>query len=210
MPSQISATSQTPAEGRQTVPAALFASAGQVVLAPVQVSAGSQTPADARQTVPGLPAGCVHAGAPTVPLHTSAVHTLPSAVQLVPAALTVSGGQFELAGASAMSWLILAAVELFVVEPGAACKASEFSEAASLVVAPLSIWNRSVIPDGAAIAVPSSRPKQATSIVLKPVVVIDTELVCAAAEALIGAVVSTLKYALIPPDRALEDDTVKV
>src|SRR5947199_292578 len=48
-PSQLSATSQAPAAGRQT--AVLFASAGQVALVPVQVSAASHGPADARQTV---------------------------------------------------------------------------------------------------------------------------------------------------------------
>src|SRR5438445_12673085 len=71
VPSHVSATSQTPADGRQTVPAGLFASAGQVELVPVQVSAGSQTPAEARQTVPALPAGCVQAGEPTVPVQGS-------------------------------------------------------------------------------------------------------------------------------------------
>jgi len=85
-----------------------MASAGQTVLVPVQVSATSHPPTAARHTVPAFPAACVHAGAPTVPLHTSAVHTMPSSVQLVPAALTVSGGQLVLAGASAMSWPMLA------------------------------------------------------------------------------------------------------
>src|SRR5204862_474202 len=37
---------------------------------------GVAGPAEARQMVPALPAGCVHAGAPAVPLHTSEVQTL--------------------------------------------------------------------------------------------------------------------------------------
>src|SRR5438132_881628 len=49
MPSQLSATSQTPADGRQT--AVLFASAGHEALSPVQYSARSQTPAAARHSV---------------------------------------------------------------------------------------------------------------------------------------------------------------
>src|SRR5439155_24986423 len=38
----------------------------------------------------------VHAGAPTVPLHTSVVQTLPSSVQAVPAVWTASAGQVVL------------------------------------------------------------------------------------------------------------------
>src|SRR5207244_800184 len=49
-PSQLSATSQAPPDGRQT--AVLLASAGHEGLVPVQLSAGSQTPADGRHTVP--------------------------------------------------------------------------------------------------------------------------------------------------------------
>src|SRR5207247_3265946 len=93
-PSRVSATSHRPAAAaRQTVPAGWMAAAGQTVLVPVQVSATSHPPTAARHTVPAFPAACVHAGARTVPLHTSAVHTMPSSVQLVPAALTVAGGQ---------------------------------------------------------------------------------------------------------------------
>src|SRR5438034_997588 len=99
-PSQVSARSHSPAAARQTVPAVLMASAGQAVLVPVQVSAMSHPPAAARHTVPAFPAACVHVGAPTVPLHTSAVHTLPSSVQLVPAAFTVSRGELPRWGAS--------------------------------------------------------------------------------------------------------------
>src|SRR5213596_2823693 len=108
VPVQVSARSHSPAAARQTVPAVLMASAGQAVLVPVQVSAMSHPPTAARHTVPAFPAACVHVGAPTVPLHTSAVHTLPSSVQLVPAAFTASGGQLALWGASAMSWPMLA------------------------------------------------------------------------------------------------------
>src|SRR5207249_11041743 len=107
-PSQVSARSHSPTATRQTVPADLMASAGHVVLVPVQVSAASHRSTAARHTVPAFPAACVHAGAPTVPLHTSAVHTMPSSVQVVPVALTVSGGQLVLAGASAISWPMLA------------------------------------------------------------------------------------------------------
>src|SRR5438309_1572595 len=114
VPSHVSATSQTPADGRQTVPAGLFASAGQVELVPVQVSAGSQTPAEARQTVPALPAGCVQAGEPTVPLQVSVVQGLPSSVHAVPAVLTVSAGQLALVPVqfSAMSHSLLASPQI--------------------------------------------------------------------------------------------------
>src|SRR5207248_11536377 len=48
-PSQLSATSHTPAEGRQT--AVLLTSAGHAALVPVQLSATSQTPAEPRQMI---------------------------------------------------------------------------------------------------------------------------------------------------------------
>src|SRR5437867_3646965 len=48
-PSQLSATSHAPAEGRQT--AVLLASSGQAALLPVQFSATSHVPATLRQTV---------------------------------------------------------------------------------------------------------------------------------------------------------------
>jgi len=200
-PVQFSATSQSPAAARQTVAEDLKVSAGQVALVPVQFSATSQSPAAARHTVPAFPAGCVHAGALTVPLHMSVVHGLPSSVQPVPAALTVLGGQF-VPGESAMSWLMSAVfpVDAFApVTPAIACDASALSEAASVELE-VSAWNRSVMPDGAPIGEPSARPKQATSIALATVVVIDgVEPVACPSKALIGAVVSTLKYALIPP-----------
>src|SRR5438445_7003036 len=94
-----------------------MASAGQVVLVPVLFSAASHRSTAARHTVPAFPAACVHAGAPRVPLHTSVVHTLPSSVQLVPAALTVSAGQLVLAGASAMSWPIVAVFPVEAFDP---------------------------------------------------------------------------------------------
>src|SRR5207253_2110110 len=197
----------------QAVPAGSLGSAGQAVLVPVQGSAMSHPPTAGRHTVPAFPAACVHAGAPTVPLHTSAVHTMPSSVQLVPAAFTVSGGQLVLWSASAMSWPMVAVLPVDAFEPVApalACATSALSEAASLVPFELSAWNRWIMPDGAPIAEPSRRPKQATSIVLATVVVIDgVELLTCPPEVLMGLVVSTLEYALIPP-ATREDDTVKV
>src|SRR3989442_11944863 len=102
-------------------------------------------------------------------------------------------------------------VEAFCpVAPAAACAASALSEAESLEPFDDSAWNRSVMADGAPIAKPSLRPKQATSIVLATVVVIDgVELLACPPDALIGLVVSTLTYALIPP-ATREDDKVKV
>src|SRR5207247_320763 len=96
LPVQVSCGSHSPADARHTTVEGWKPSVGQVVLLPVQVSATSQRPAAGRQTVPGLPAGCVHAGAPAVPLHTSVVHTLPSSVQAVPAVWTASAGQVVL------------------------------------------------------------------------------------------------------------------
>src|SRR5947209_19716970 len=73
------------------------ASLGHVALLPVHVSATSQPPvAAARQVVPALPGLWTQSGLPTVPLHRSVVHTLPSSVQAVPDAFTVSFGQVEL------------------------------------------------------------------------------------------------------------------
>src|SRR5207253_2797742 len=68
IPGQFSATSHSPAAARHTKLLDLNTSAGQLVLAPVQNSSGSQTsPEPARHSTPPFPAGCVHAGAPTVP-----------------------------------------------------------------------------------------------------------------------------------------------
>ena len=52
MPVHSSATSQTPAEERHTVPLAMKRSGGQVAEMPVHVSATSQTPTEGRHTVP--------------------------------------------------------------------------------------------------------------------------------------------------------------
>src|SRR5437773_2076114 len=73
------------------VPAALTASAGQVVLGAVQASARSHSLTVARHAVPAWPAGCVQRGLLVLPLQVSVVQTLPSSVQAVPAALTVVG-----------------------------------------------------------------------------------------------------------------------
>jgi hypothetical protein len=66
------------------------------VLVPVHVSATSHSFAAARHVTPALPAAWTHAGAPTVPLHRSVVHTLPSSVHAVPEAFTVSAGHVPL------------------------------------------------------------------------------------------------------------------
>src|SRR6266481_4216741 len=76
------------------VPFALKVSVGQTVLVPVQLSAMSHSPATARHTVPAFPAGCVHVA--LVALHTSLVHTLPSARQTVLEDRKVSLGQVAL------------------------------------------------------------------------------------------------------------------
>ena len=217
-PVQFSATSHGPAEAPQTVLEDWKPLAGQVVLVPVHVSATSQGPAEARHSVPALPAGWLHAPA----LHVSVVQGFPSSVQPVPFGWKASDGQAELGGASAMSWLIWAVlvfgapdVDAFEpVAPGLACNTSALSEEASVVVPPeleLSTLNRSVMPDGAPTALLSARPKQPTSIVLATVVAIDgVELLAAPSKALMGFVVSTLEYALIPPAMREDGETVKV
>src|SRR5207247_2469565 len=172
-PVQCSAGSHSPAEARQAVVEGSKALAGQAVLVPVQVSATSQTPAAKRHTVPALPSRCSHAPA----LQLSVVQGLPSAVQSVPFGWKAVGGQAELAGTSAMSWLIWGVLVLGgpdcvafePLAPGLACNASALSEDASVVVPPelaLSTLNRSVMPAGAPTALLSERPKQPTSIVL--------------------------------------------
>src|SRR5439155_3576593 len=63
--------------------------------------------------------------------------------------------------------------------------------------------------DGAPMAELPARPKQATSLVFATVVVIvGAEEPTCPLEALMGAVVSTLKYVLIPP-ATLEEEAVK-
>jgi hypothetical protein len=90
---QFSATSHTPAEGRQTVLLAANPSAGHVAELPVQVSATSQTPADARHTVPA--ASFTSAGQLTdEPSQVSATSQVPAAARhTVPAATLESAGQ---------------------------------------------------------------------------------------------------------------------
>src|SRR6266566_7956204 len=68
VPGQFSATSRSPPAVRHTKVLGFTTSVGQLVLVPVHTSSGSQaSPDPARHTVPAFPAGCVHAGAPTVP-----------------------------------------------------------------------------------------------------------------------------------------------
>ena len=123
VPSQLSATSHSPAEARHRVPADFFASTGQALLLPVQVSATSQVPATARQLVPAdffASAGQVvevpvqvSAASQTsaaarqvvpalpaacwqlteLPLQRSVVQAFPSSVQAVPLAFFPSAGQ---------------------------------------------------------------------------------------------------------------------
>src|SRR5438445_113646 len=104
VPLQVSATSQTPAVGRQVVPAGSTTSAGQAALLPVQRSSGSQTtpepfgsPEPVRHTtVLDLKPSAGHA-APAVPLQVSATSQTPAvARQVVPAGSTTSAGQAAL------------------------------------------------------------------------------------------------------------------
>src|SRR5439155_1096999 len=91
-PPQPSATSHSPAAGRQMTPMGRKTSAGQVESSPSQTSSGSHTSLEpVRQTVPAFPAGCWQAV--SVPSQVSVVHGLPSSVQAVPAALFASAAQ---------------------------------------------------------------------------------------------------------------------
>ena len=96
LPGHVSATSQAPADGRQTVPADLNWSAGQSALLPAQVSATSQSPADARHTVPAdwkLSAGQLA----LLPVQVSAAsHGPADARQTVAADFKLSAGQLAL------------------------------------------------------------------------------------------------------------------
>ena len=90
-PLQLSATSQGPAEERQT--AVLFASFGQLPLVPVQFSAGSHTPWEARHTVEdGRNASLGQLG--LVPVHVSCGSQIPVEFRHVVPPLTKV--QFEL------------------------------------------------------------------------------------------------------------------
>jgi hypothetical protein len=181
-------------------------STGQVALVPLQASATSQSPAAARHTAPALPGACWQVV--LLPLQVSVVHGFPSSVHTVPLDMTVSAGQVALVGVSATSWPMVAFVAVFEpVAPAAACAASALSELA-LGLDAVWTWKRSVMPDGGTICVLPDSPKQATSIVLATVVVIDgAELPACPPEALMGLVVSTLKYALIPPATGVFGET---
>ena len=94
------------------------------------------------------------------------------------------------------------------VAPVAACALSALSEAAAeLEPPPLRALNRSLMSDGAPIVWLPARPKMATSLVFATVVVIDgaPEEFTWPPEALMGLVVSTLKYELIPPATCEEE-----
>jgi hypothetical protein len=54
VPLQVSSGSQGPTLARQTVPAAMTTSTGQLLLRPSQVSAASQSPAAARHGAPAI------------------------------------------------------------------------------------------------------------------------------------------------------------
>ena len=104
LPSQLSATSQSPCAERQT--AVLFASAGHAALVPVQFSAASQLPAEDRQTV--VEDLNPSAGqAPLVPVHVSAVshtpaevrHVVPDATFVHAVVLTLGWQDWQLFGA---------------------------------------------------------------------------------------------------------------
>src|SRR5207245_1660652 len=112
VPSQTSATSQSPAAARHSVPAlpagcwhvslvpsqvsvvhglpssvhavplGCFASVGHAASAPAHTSASSQSPAARRHPVPALPAACWQVS--LVPSQVSVVHGLPSSVHAVP------------------------------------------------------------------------------------------------------------------------------
>ena len=121
LPGQVSARSHSPAAARQVKVDDWKPSAGQVLLLPVQVSATSHPPdVAARQMVPPFPGLWTQSGLPTVPLHWSVVHTLPSSVQAVPDAFTVSFGQVELepVQSSALSHSLAAARHVVPELPG--------------------------------------------------------------------------------------------
>src|SRR5207249_35116 len=119
-PGQKSSRSHSPTDARQSVSEDWNASFGHVELLPVHVSATSQTPAVARQAVPALPGLWAQRGLPPVPLQTSVVQTLPSSVQAVPDAFTVSFGHVELepVQSSALSHSLEAARHVVPELPG--------------------------------------------------------------------------------------------
>src|SRR5439155_9884700 len=91
LPSQVAATSQSPAAARHSVPAGCFASSGHSVLVPSHSSATSQGPTAARHSAPVLPAGCWQVS--WVPSHSSSVQGFVSSVHAVPLAFFWSAGQ---------------------------------------------------------------------------------------------------------------------
>src|SRR5262249_8551115 len=92
VPSQVSATSQTPLEARQTKLDGRFASAGQLGELPGQVSATSQTPAAERQTVPNWKPSAGQLA--FVPVQVSTVSQTPADErQITPLPLNVFAGQ---------------------------------------------------------------------------------------------------------------------
>jgi hypothetical protein len=91
---QTSATSHTPAETRQVVPAATTASAGQEEEEPVQVSATSQPPATAARQTVELATKTSEGQVPVEPVQVSATsHTPDETRQTVPAGMNISVGQ---------------------------------------------------------------------------------------------------------------------
>src|SRR6266571_552385 len=78
-PGQVSATSQSFAAARHTLPA-LPGACWQLVLVPSQVSVVQGSPSSV-QAAPALPTGCVHVA--LVPAHRSVVQALPSSVHAV-------------------------------------------------------------------------------------------------------------------------------
>src|SRR5207249_12002546 len=122
LPGQVSARSHSPAAARQVKVDDWKPAAGVALRLPVQVSATSHPPdVAARQMVPPFPGLWTQSGLPTVPLHWSVVHTLPSSVQAVPDAFTVSFEQVELepVQSSALSHSLAAARHVVPALPGA-------------------------------------------------------------------------------------------
>src|SRR5207249_2211166 len=79
VPEQVSATSQTPADPRQTVPIGLKESAGQSLLTPLQLSAMSQSPVARHWAVLLASAG----QAPELPVQLSATSHWPAEARQV-------------------------------------------------------------------------------------------------------------------------------
>ena len=93
-PVQCSATSQTPAEGRQTVLLGSKPSLGQVTAVPSQCSATSQSPPVGRHTVVAGATSSLGQGCPAAPVQFSATSQGPAAGRHVTKApLTLSAGQ---------------------------------------------------------------------------------------------------------------------